>query len=56
MSDAPAISGKIGMYDVDCTHVSNCCGADLRIEGDTTQHYVCTKCGYPCDIREGRRQ
>jgi len=43
-------------YDVDCTHVSNCCGADLRIEGRTTQYYVCENCGYPCDIREPKEK
>lgn len=40
-------------YDVDCTLVSNCCGAELTIGGNgTTQYYVCEACGYPCDVRE----
>lgn len=43
-------------YDVDCTHVSNCCGADLRIEGKTTQYYICEECGCPCDIREPEKK
>lgn len=29
--------------------VSNCCGALLRVAGDTTQYYVCPRCEHPCD-------
>lgn len=51
--DSVAIHGSLATgYDVDCTHISNCCDADLWIGGGTTQHYVCTKCGYPCDVKQ----
>lgn len=29
--------------------ISNCCKAPVRIEGDVTMYYVCTKCDKPCD-------
>ena len=29
---------------------SNCCNADVRVEGNTTKYYVCTECGNACDI------
>ena len=29
--------------------LSKCCGAPLRVEGKTTQYYVCTKCEKPSD-------
>ena len=32
---------------------SNCCSADIKIEGDVeegTQYYVCEKCNQPCDL------
>ena len=51
-----AMSGNLKAgYDVDCTHISNCCEAELRIEGKTTQYYVCSACGYPCDVKEAAR-
>lgn len=28
---------------------SSCCGAKLRVAGDTTQHYECVACDQPCD-------
>ena len=52
--ESMAIHGGIGGgYDVDCTHISNCCEADLTVGGNgTAQHYVCSGCGYPCDVKE----
>lgn len=29
--------------------LSNCCNANVRVEGRTTQYYVCCKCGHACD-------
>jgi predicted Fe-S protein YdhL (DUF1289 family) len=29
---------------------SNCCKADVRVEGNTTKYYICKKCGKSCDI------
>jgi len=29
---------------------SNCCKADVRVEGDTTKYYVCNECGKSCDL------
>ena len=28
---------------------SQCCNAPLRVEGDETRYYVCTKCNRACD-------
>ena len=28
---------------------SKCHNAEMRVEGDTTKYYVCTKCKKPCD-------
>ena len=38
--------------------ISNCCGADMRVEGGVTQFFVCRKCGRACDAveRERRRE
>ncbi len=30
--------------------LSDCCLAGLTVEGRTTRHYVCDKCGEPCDV------
>lgn len=35
--------------------LSNCCHAPMKVEGDTTHYYVCTKCGKPCDICDDRK-
>ena len=29
---------------------SDCCRAPVRVEGNTTQYYLCTKCGKACDL------
>lgn len=29
---------------------STCCNSPVHVEGDVTQHYVCTKCQQPCDM------
>lgn len=31
---------------------SLCCCAGVRVEGNTTQHYVCWECGKPCDAAD----
>jgi hypothetical protein len=31
---------------------SVCCEAAVRVEGETTQHYVCWACGKPCDAAD----
>jgi len=31
---------------------SLCCCAAVRVEGKTTQHYVCWACGKPCDAAD----
>ena len=28
---------------------SSCCGQECRVEGVTTNYYVCVWCGKPCD-------
>lgn len=28
---------------------SDCCNAQMRVEGDETHYYVCTLCGKACD-------
>ncbi len=33
--------------------LSDCCYAKLKIEGQVTHYYTCTKCGDPCDAVEG---
>lgn len=35
------------------TQLSKCCGAEMRIEGDTTKFYVCKKCENACDPAVG---
>lgn len=32
-------------------YLSKCCNSDVRYEGDTTKHFVCTKCNKPTDIK-----
>jgi DNA-directed RNA polymerase subunit RPC12/RpoP len=39
--------------EVILSKLSSCCGVSLRIEGEATQHYVCTKCGRACDAAHG---
>ena len=53
-ADSTAIHGSLKAgYDADCTHISNCCEAELTVGGNgTTQYYVCDGCGYPCDVKE----
>ena len=34
--------------------VSNCCDAKIRVEGKVTKWHICTKCGKPCNWRDGR--
>lgn len=47
------LSGTIGaMHRYMTAVVSNCCKAPVRVEGRTTQHYVCSKCERPCDPYE----
>jgi hypothetical protein len=29
---------------------SDCCNAEVRVEGNTTKYHVCLKCNKPCDI------
>lgn len=29
--------------------LSNCCHSEMKVEGNTTNYYVCLKCGNPCD-------
>jgi hypothetical protein len=29
--------------------LSNCCGAEVVVEGGETKFYSCTECGRPCD-------
>jgi hypothetical protein len=31
---------------------SNCCNADMIVEGNTTKYYVCVACKKPCDPAE----
>jgi len=31
-------------------YISNCCGAEVKVEGYTTPYYVCIKCGKMCDF------
>lgn len=31
--------------------ISKCCQAPVKVEGKTTQYYVCQKCGQPCDTQ-----
>lgn len=33
-------------------YVSTCCGAEVRIRGEFTQYYVCTRCKLPCDTKQ----
>ncbi len=28
---------------------SNCCNAEIEVEGTTTMYYICSKCGKPCN-------
>lgn len=37
------------MEDVGLKTASSCCGQECRVEGKTTQFYVCVWCGKPCD-------
>jgi hypothetical protein len=30
--------------------ISDCCKAEVKIGGDTTHYYVCSKCNQPCDL------
>jgi len=30
--------------------ISNCCGAKVKVAGDVTKYYVCSKCGKPPEI------
>jgi hypothetical protein len=40
----------VGVADSsDGDFVSLCCGAQVRVAGDLTQHYVCVECLKPCD-------
>ncbi len=36
--------------------VSSCCGASIRVEGDSfgegTNCYICMRCGKPCDAEK----
>ena len=35
--------------------LSICCDAPAEVAGKTTNYYICSKCGYACDVaREGR--
>jgi len=34
------------------TFRSACCNAPVRVDGRTTQHYVCIACGEACNLRE----
>jgi len=34
---------KLNLYGSDCCHMP------MRVEGRTTQYYVCDKCDKPCD-------
>ena len=34
----------------DIEEKSDCCNASVMIQGDTTMHHECIKCGEPCDI------
>jgi len=31
------------------TYLSDCCAADVRVAGRTTNYYVCAACGWACD-------
>ena len=31
---------------------SYCCNASVVIEGKVTKYYICTKCGYGCDLKK----
>ena len=31
--------------------ISQCCNADVKVEGNTTLFYRCIKCGKPCDTK-----
>ena len=31
---------------------SKCCKAPVKVEGITTQYYVCSKCDKPCDVEK----
>lgn len=38
------------------TELSNCCGFPVEVEGgEGTNHYVCTLCGMPCDLKAGEK-
>jgi len=30
---------------------SQCCNANVKVEGKTTRYYVCLKCGKACDVK-----
>ena len=46
-----AREGMIICAECNKKELSDCCGAEVIVKGDTTKYYICNSCDKPCSLK-----